>query len=276
MSIALKPTCDRKTKFHATQRNTFGLLPGKEGTCPGCTTAKGGCWYQIPGRRLRTCYVCNIMNIYKNVAAVLQHNTDLLKRDSNTIEDMQNLLDIEFRRFEASEASHAKRTGEPEQLFYRLHWSGDVFSDAYATALVKAMQLHPRITFWGYTRSFESVPILAKAENLLLYLSLDAVNFDNGMLCYVANNGGASTRLNLCYMSEVDDFEARRKQAVENLGKINNIRRAAGLAPWDLSQLEGLKITTCPVDVGVLPTEGGCKACGACTSRVKRVVWFKS
>ena len=37
---AIKPSSDRKTEFYPGQKNTFGLLPGREGTCPGCTTER--------------------------------------------------------------------------------------------------------------------------------------------------------------------------------------------------------------------------------------------
>lgn len=274
MSDALKPTGDRKTKFHKNQQNTFGLLPGNNGTCPGCTMEKGGCWYLAPGRRTRTCYVDNLMNVYSGVKGVLQHNTGILK--SATQAEMTEILHAEFTRFEAVEDRMAKSSGKDQDLFYRLHWSGDVFSHVYAEALVEAMTKHPRITFWGYTRSFDAVPILLKAKNLILHLSLDQVNLVRGLQCYEDNDGPTLDRLQVCYMAETNNFPYLRNYLLEIFRTRNALRVAVGLKAKPLEWLATMELHECPVDTGKLKTEFGCMNCKACVTRGKRAVWFKS
>lgn len=272
MSEALKPTCDRKTKFWQNQKNTFGLLPGKDGTCPGCTTGPKGCWHLAPGRRTHTCYVDALMQCYTGIRGVLEHNTRLLREAD--IAAKIRLLDAEFARFEADEAKHHVATGEPERLIYRIHWSGDMFDADYAKALGMAMTKHPRISFWSYTRSFDLLEHVVTVPNLVQYLSLDPENVDQGLLAYERFNGPDNPRLQLCYMSPYDDsadvmeptalkIEARtRIRSMLNSGVVQNA--------WNKPTL-----TACPVDTGKLELEFGCSKCGRCLTVGAGDVWFK-
>jgi hypothetical protein len=74
----LKPSADRKVWAYKNQKNTLGLLPGPEGTCPGATLGPDGCRSVVTTGR-PACYVYRLMSIYKNVKGVLEHNTHLLK-----------------------------------------------------------------------------------------------------------------------------------------------------------------------------------------------------
>ena len=233
----LKATSDRKVRFYSNQYNSFGLLPGLKNTCPGATSGVGGCLYKGKNKTC-ACYVDSLMRCYNGVKGVLQHNTRLLK--NKTWSAMADQLDDEFTRFEEKELARA----DPK-LFYRVHWSGDVFDNVYASALAYAMSMHPVVHFWMYTRSFGTVPVLLKARNLTLYLSLDPVNVLEGLKTYAKHE---CKNLKVCYMSEENDFGQYSK----------NIR-----------------LSGCPVDQKLLPLEGGCPTCRKCIKGSAHV-WFKT
>ena len=196
-----------------------------------------------------TCYVDNIRKIYKAVNGVLEHNTDLLR--NATLSTKVQLLKDEFQRFRSTEAKRELRTGQPAQLYYRLHWSGDVFNPEYAEALHQAIAANPAITFWGYTRSWFAVPALSHLPNLTLYLSLDPVNMVEGLDVYHANGGDKNPNLQICYMSPENDFQLKLPKAQ-------------------------IVLRECPVDVGRLPGTGGCSKCTRCISKGNHHVWFKT
>lgn len=271
----IKPTCDRKTKFSKNQQNTFGTMPGNEGgTCPGCTTGPKGCWGKLAGRIVHNCYVDKLLRCYKGIRGILEHNTRILKQA--TVADMTRILHAEFERFVLAEAKAEKKAGvRGSQLYYRLHWSGDVFSDGYAQALAAAMSCFPNLRFWTYTRSFWSIPILMKAPNLMLYLSLDPENYTNGLRAYFANGGAANKQLQLCYMNDVNDFEAKyaeAKFALEADRKLKQI--VTGKAQPALPKT--LVLTHCPVDADLLDLEFGCSECKKCIAIGGQGIWFKT
>ena len=201
-SALLKPSADRKVWAYKNHRNTFGLLPGPEGTCPGATVGPGGC-RAITGSGRPDCYVYKIMRIYKGVRRVLEHNTRLLQAaDRDT---MVRLLNAEFSRFE--------QTGKGRVADkYRLHWSGDIFSPDYAWALKAAMARHPGVSFWTYTRSFDQVQVFDDLPNLQLYLSLDACNEQAGLEAYKACR---RPTLHLCYMGDGNPGELAGEDFLE-------------------------------------------------------------
>lgn len=226
----IKPTCDRKTKGWKGQKNTYGLFPadGCNGTCPGATKGPGGCLNLSNGRY--DCYVFKIMRIYKGVENSLLNNTTVLRMaDFNGKKD---ILRTEFNRFRTAEL---KRT-EP-RLFYRLHWSGDIFDREYAKALAAVIQEFPDIKFWGYTRSFEFAEELVDIPNLVMYLSIDAVNREAGLALAARRPG----KFALAYLAEVQP---------------------------DKSYLP------CPVDSKKMALEEACQKCKICISGHK--VWFKT
>lgn len=263
----LKSTSDRKTKFTKTQRNTFGLQPGPAGTCPGCTEEEGGCWYIAPGRVIATCYVDKLLRAYSGVRGVLEHNTDLLRNAS--YDEMCSLLAEEFARFE--------RTSKPEHRHYRLHWSGDVFSETYAHALADTMRRFPSISFWGYTRSAFAIPILLPVKNLVLYLSADPQNVLPMISSFAACGGGDNDRLRIAYMSKTDDFEAEvRPWAIRLLDIRARIYRLYGEAPESSDWLSTFRLVPCPVDRGKMELEFGCSTCRLCLGARPANIWFES
>lgn len=263
----LKATADRKTAFRPGSSNTFGLLPGVDGSCPGATLGPGGCGHVREGRKLPVCYVSHSMSVYKAVGGVLAHNLFLMK--SATPAEMTEILVDEFKRFRRRELSYEKPF-----LNYRLHWSGDVFSSAYRDALHAAMSAYPDIRFWGYTRSFGrsfswDVLTLTALPNLSLYMSLDPQNIGTGLELYYAHlraRPDARARLAVCYMSPVHDFAARWAAARTTASNPDDWDAAPPFMP------------PCPADTGKLPLVGACGVCRMCTGMRPRLpaIWFKT
>jgi len=258
----LKPSCDSKTRFRKSQKNTYGLLPGKEHSCPGATYGTGGCCHIPEGRKNRICYVDNLMKVYKAVGPLLQHNTELMK--AANFDQKVELLNTEFSRFRRIE----NRQSSP-MLYYRIHWSGDIYDKEYADALAKTMTDNSDIRFWCYTRSFFTTPILCDIPNLSLYLSLDPVNYAEGMSVYTQYNR-SDRHLAVCYMAKENDFD-KFETTVRDVLTEQQLTDAV-----QVSHAINPRYTACPVDTGKLKTEGGCMACGKCIRPGPVNVWFKT
>jgi hypothetical protein len=233
---SLKPTADRKTQVRSSQKNTFGLLPGLPedgGTCPGATGGCAGCLSKPNGRKTSICYVDRLMRGRKAIGRVLKSNTELF---SEAIYSEKVLLLLrEFKRFYETET---KRKSCDSELWYRIHWAGDIPDPEYAHALREAIEVFPFINFWGYTRSFFSVPMLAGLKNLRWYISLDDENRQEGLEVY--NQFSDRGNIHLCWMRETcpDGFRP------------------------------------CPVDSGRMELEYACQQCRLCLTG--KPVWFKT
>jgi hypothetical protein len=243
----LKPSLtlsdNSKVKFKPNHRNTFGLNFGLEkdgGTCVGATSGTGGCLDVRTGHKRETCYMAKITQIYKAVGKVLNDNTRLLVGKS--YDEMVLVLTNTFQNFVDK--------NKKEHWFFRLTYSGDVFSDTFAKALVTACNKFPEVKFWLYTRSFQFVPILVRANNLAVYLSIDPVNKQTGLKLY--------NTLKVEY---------------------NNI----GLAHLDEPKdIKDIKFVKCPETHGVISNNsdrGACSVCKLCftyTDKIKlRNITFK-
>ena len=267
MNATLKPSHDSKVKFWKSQDNTFGTLPGREGTCPDCTTKAGGCAYVKPGNKIPVCYVFKLMAFHPNIRKTLEHNTEMLKEASH--KERVQMLKNEFTRFRNTELKR-----ETPMLYYRLHWSGDVFGKGYAKALTEAMQAFPDIHFWAYTRSLDTVEYLANNNpNLTLFVSLDPVNLEEGLSTFFeAKAVSRHNNLQIAYMSPVDDFKERYWEAEKR-----HIAERGIHVPWEKTPPV---LHTCPVDTGKLPIEFGCSRCQGCVSNrpgwTPRATWFQS
>jgi len=259
----LKPTADRKTRAYSQQKNTYGLLPGPAGSCPGATTGKGGCWHLAAGRKTHTCYVDAITMFRPNVRNLLQHNLDVLK-EAKTVKGMAALLTAEFARFRVAELRRRSRTKEVIPLRYRLHWSGDFFSTTYAKAVRLAIEQSPDIEFWTLTRVLPAVQYLRGLKNLILYLSVDPVNIKEMLVYYDSKKGYRDNNLRLAYMSKINDFREAAWDAVP----------APSSDRW--KWLADAEVRNCPVDSGTTPIDGGCYKCGRCTRNKKTIVWFEA
>lgn len=231
----LKPSADQKTQAYRGQKNTFGLMPGLPedgGTCPGATGSCGGCQHVPEGRVTPICYVEKLLRIRKNVRKTLEYNTELFRESTYT--EKVVLLLREFLRFYKQE----KKKNKADEYWYRIHWSGDIPDEEYAHALREAIEHVPFINFWGYTRSFFSVPILAGLKNLRWYLSLDAVNKVEGLEVY--NKFSHYGNLQISWMGE--------------------------------TPLDGL--IPCPVDIGKMELENACQKCKLCLNG--KPIWFNT
>ena len=237
--LAIKPSKDRKTQARKAQKNTYGLLPASGGefsTCPDATHGKGGCAHIRPGYKKMTCYVDPLMTAYPAIRSVLAHNTFLLRNAD--YDQLVMILRKEFRRFYKLEMK--KDNPWP---YYRIHWSGDFFSETYVEAMARAISLHPEIHFWTYTRSFRSIPTILDhfepLKNLQLYMSLDPQNAEEGMkLWYRHQKDNPGTRLQVAWMGT--------KQGYEDI-------------PW-----EKPKPSVCPELTGNLPLQSACFHCQKC------------
>ena len=166
-----------KVKFKSNHQNTFGLnygLPENGGTCPGATSGAGGCLDVRTGRKRETCYMAKIVQIYKAVGKVLDNNTQAVV--GSTYEEQVLVLSNTFQNF--------VDRNKKEHWFFRLFYSGDVFSEQFANALVESCSKFPEVKFWIYTRSHDLAHILVQAPNLAVYLSIDPVNMKRGIATY--------------------------------------------------------------------------------------------
>jgi hypothetical protein len=176
MNSYIIPSSVSKVRVRASQKNSFGLMPGKEGTCPGATYGRGGCMECVGNNVRPTCYVHKAFRNAK-VKEILEHNTKVLKEATRS--EMTRMLVYEFNRFEVEEAN-----AKSPSFNYRLHWAGDVFSMAYAEALAYAIGKAPKTQFWIYTRSFDFVEPLVGVPNLNTFLSLDPCNWLDGLMVH--------------------------------------------------------------------------------------------
>jgi hypothetical protein len=177
MSDQLKLSVNSKVKFSKNHRNSFGLtygLPKDGGTCCGATKGAGGCLDVIDGHKRQTCYVAKIVQIYKATGKVLLDNTEQLLGKSR--EEMAEVLRNTVAQF--------VKDSPAEQRYFRIHWSGDFFSEDYARAWAQVISEFPLVRFWVYTRSFHLVQYLVDQPNLSVYLSIDPVNEKTGYAVY--------------------------------------------------------------------------------------------
>ena len=177
LSPAFSTSDNSKLKFKPNHKNTFGLnfgLPSNGGTCVGATSGAGGCLDVRTGRKRETCYMAKITEIYKAVGPVLQKNTDLVVNQSYI--RMVEVLTNTYQNFVDK--------NKKEHWFFRLFYSGDVFSEDFAKAVAESCSKFPEVRFWIYTRSHQFAHILVQAPNLAVYLSVDPVNIENGIKIY--------------------------------------------------------------------------------------------
>jgi len=246
----IQPSSDSKVQNRKTQRNTYGLLPGPDGSCPYATTGCGGCWSKAKeGGKVAVCYVDKLMRARPNVAKVLERNTTFLK--GCTEDQMEAALTAEFTRFEAAE----RKAGTTEPMRYRLHWSGDIFSSEYGRALTKAMAKFPETQFWVYSRSWDLVdPKMTLLKNVSFLLSLDPQNVEQG-LNYLTTKKPIGAKVGISYMGQniPDSLQA-------------------------YMQANKLRVFECPVDSKKgLALEGACQRCLQCVyTPSKFIILFRT
>lgn len=213
----LKLTDNSKTKFKRDHLNTFGLMHGRPengGTCPGSTTGPGGCLsLKREGGVNATCYVDKLVKAYPSFGKVLTRNTDLLK--DKTTAEMEEVLTATVEAF----IKHNKQ----QNLFFRLHTSGDFFSEDYARAWAATIAKFPQVQFWTYTRSLWAVPLLMDCRNLAIYISSDNVNYAEAKLVFDVCRPG-HPNVGICYMGNIGTQPSDSRWVVcpEVSGKLKN------------------------------------------------------
>ena len=251
---ALKISEDSKTRCYKGQKNALGLMPGPNecgGTCPWATTGPGGCWNIPEGKKLHTCYVAHCLARRQNVKTALEYNTTLMRGGCNNGVHPTTYLLNSFAAFQKKELKR-----KDSQLYFRLHWSGDIFGPDYAHSLVEAMGQYPQINFWMYTRSFPYVHLFESVKNLSLYLSLDKQNFLDGLKTYSQFKW---PNLKICYLSPVDDWNEQFQKVKDSMG------------------LDDIRVTSCPVDTGKMALEESCIKCRMCLLNAHKIhIWFKT
>lgn len=165
--MTLKRSSDRKTANSATAggnvriKNAFGLLSGRDNSCPGQTSVCES-----------VCYAGRMENQYPNVRKVMTDNWEFC-RDADFV-TLSNAIHEMMRDFVAD----CDKWDAPKE--FRIHHDGDFFDKNYTMAWRFAIINFPDVQFWAYTRSFHGdhnyVPILANLPNLTLYISVDADN----------------------------------------------------------------------------------------------------
>src|SRR6478752_2913960 len=169
-TLNLRRSTDRKTTPSANNAgtqaniaNAFGMLSGRDFSCPGQTSACEA-----------VCYAGRLEKIFKGFRNVMAENWEALKGASYA--DMVFSLDAIVKDFIADANKR-----DCDKVF-RIHHDGDFFSRGYASAWATVIRNNPSVHFWAYTRSFipgaNVVDILADIPNLTLYLSVDADNLE--------------------------------------------------------------------------------------------------
>lgn len=150
--------------YVAVEPNGFGIP--SVGTCPGKTDYCESDCYAIDSEKRTATH------------EKLQRNLDILL-EAQTVEGMTERL----RELVHDYRMRADVLGVPEnKRRYRIHWSGDFFSEEYALAWRNVILENPDIVFWTYTRSFQAdinvLPVLSGISNLDFFISVDYQNVD--------------------------------------------------------------------------------------------------
>jgi|TARA_R110000824_G_scaffold175454_3_gene353901 hypothetical protein len=141
---------------------------------------------------------------------------------------------------------------------WRWFWDGDIPGRNFARAMRRLADEYPTVRFWCYTRSYDVVPLLAGAENLSVYLSVDEFNVDAALVVKAANPW-----VGLAFCGDTwDETEAlaarfpgeRRGPKCPELARRPNGERRIPLVVWSGK-------------VGV----GACVECGMCINGVNNV-----
>ena len=270
-------SCDRKTKFYETQKNTLGLLPGPTevgGTCPYATRGPGGCFHVEKGRTTPTCYACKILRIYKCANHVVTNNTDTL-RSCKTVDELTLYYDHMLNLFKLQNEEYAmihEQDVRPKDLMYfRWHWCGDIESELQAKAMAKSMEHNKDIKFWTYTRSFKYASVFKDTDNLILYLSLDNDNWREGVKWFFKLGFQNDPIKKIAYMSKsIEDVTSMLSDMFKNPKKFSSTSPQK-VVEW----VKHTKVSFCPNDLGLIPTEFACSKCKQCITKGNQLLFFK-
>ena len=218
---------DVPTKFHTStitkisnkSKNAFSLPAGPKYSCPGATDACKDC-YAMKGRH----YFSNVQQAFGGNWKLLSR----LKRNRASKKVIRLLQD--------AVPKHAK--------VFRIHESGDWYSQEYVDAWTAVIRSRPDVKFWAYTRSFHlNFQKIVRLKNFALWASTDSYN-----------------------KVEATDFVKRYKRS--------NVKHAYG--PWEHDRELPEGSFPCPVTTNQLALDGACEKCMLCVDkhRVKKNVVF--
>ena len=209
------------SKISLKENSAFGMLAGPQFSCPSATLA------------CKDCYAMKKRHMFQNVQNALAQNWLLIKqlhKKRNTKRAVKELLNIIPKK--------AK--------IFRIHESGDWFSQWYINAWAEVVKQRPHTSFWFYTRSFKfNYSKLTRLHNLTMWASTDNYN-----------------------LKEAKKFVKRYKKS--------GTKHAYG--PWEHNKRIPMGSFKCPATSKKMPTLGACEKCMLCVvkKRVnKNVVFLK-
>jgi hypothetical protein len=197
----------------------FSLPAGPLFSCPGATDA------------CTDCYAMKYRHLFSNVQAAFAKNWLLIKKfekKKDTNGAVKALLEM---------------ISDDAKVF-RIHESGDFYSQWYINVWAEVVKQRKDITFWAYTRSFDfDFSKLTKQKNFALWASTDQYN-----------------------QKAAKHFVRRFKKS--------GVKHAYG--PYEHEKEIPENSFICPVTSGKLDVEGACEKCLLCVvkKRVNKNVVF--
>lgn len=127
------------------------------------------------------------------------------------------------------------------KAFFRIHDSGDFFSQWYVDLWCQLVRSRAHTTFWAYTRSFtfEYRPFLRLCPNMTLWASTDGHNFIDAVR----------------FVHDHKHYGVRH-------------------AWWPKESFTPADAITCPATNGRIPTAGACEKCKLCLNRPDHDIAF--
>lgn len=158
------------------------------------------------------CYMDKFVRVRPSVRKALVHNTELL-RPMNKAELIKLLSEA---------VDEFLRLNDGLDPFFRLHYSGDFYSDTYAEAWVEVVNKYPDVTFWAYTRSFKYIRYFADIKNITIYLSADPVNQREAFIIYEKYKKSPNVGISWMGNNPPDSKKYRWVVCPEISGKLKN------------------------------------------------------
>jgi len=224
--------------FNALEPNSFGL-PSVD-TCPGKTDYCEADCYAIDSE-------------YR------PSTRDKLLRNQRILEESesQGAMTGKLHALIDKYRQRAARLGiAPDARRFRIHWSGDCYSVAYAKAWRTVIDSNADIKFFAYTRSFQPgvnvIPVLAGVPNLDLFMSVDQENVDRAAEVLPKTSG-----VRIAYL--VDYYEDAAVLQ-EKLGRTQGYRALA--CPENMRKENGKRKLALINELG-----GACARCTYCIDK---------
>lgn len=260
-AVAVRPSGDRKvtpcvrrqgSKDKAELQNSYGLPAGL--SCPDMTDFCEGCYAEALENQWSSVSRLVMGNWYAHQRAgdnVVMHLALLMSAVGVFLDQFRRLFD--------------QGRVDADDLIYRIHWDGDLYSSAYTEAWRRVIQAHPEVQFWIYTRSFDYALMLEDLPNVAVYLSVDEYNIDRaeGYLQQYPSLHAA-----FCAESQADaavlaaSIGRKAVPCPENVGNIPLVMHKSGRR-------------SLPVAVGT-DGQGACAACRLCVDGVRDVAFATS